>query len=42
MKMICYPLVRKLLKRAWDLMSVKSLLKEKGFRQEPWLPGKEI
>lgn len=42
MKKICCPLVHQLFKNAWDLMSVKLLLKEMGLRQETWLPGKEI
>lgn len=42
MKKICYPLVHKLFKNAWDLMSGKLLLREIGLMQESCLPGKEI
>lgn len=42
MKKICYSLVHKLFKNAWDLVSVKFILKEMGLLQERRLPGKEI
>lgn len=42
MKKVCYPLAHKLFRNAWDLMSMKLLLKEMGLRQQTQLPGKEM